>query len=454
MYTLGYSFRPWTRAPRPSPTAPRSSRYIRDDGGRDHGDRPAHPLPPHGRRGAAWSTRRRPLDGRRRAAPTRASGRSSPAASCSCAPATTATTSGYTPEFPGATRFAGQDRPPAALARGPRLRGQAGGGHRQRRHRRDPGAGAGRRRGRARDHAAALAHLRRRPPGRGPPSPTAAPRACRPAVAYGRDPLEERRSSTHGFYSSARRRPERGEAAADPAGVDAVSCPRATTSTPTSPPATTRGTSACAWCPTATSSRPSRRARASVVTDTIETFTETGIRLESGNELDGRHHRHGHRAASCSCWAAWPSTSTARPSSPARRVAYKGMMLCGVPNLAVAFGYTNASWTLKCDLTCEYVLPPAQPHAAPGRASARRSTATARVPRETCSASPRATCCAPPTGSQSRASATPGTSPRAICATTGRSSAAGSRTARWSSPIPQTTARGSELRPARIGEVL
>jgi hypothetical protein len=34
---------------------------------------------------------------------------------------------------------------------------------------------------------------------------------------------------------------------------------------------------------------------------------------------------------------------------------YKGLMYSGVPNLAAAFGYTNASWTLKCDLTCEYV---------------------------------------------------------------------------------------------------
>jgi hypothetical protein len=34
---------------------------------------------------------------------------------------------------------------------------------------------------------------------------------------------------------------------------------------------------------------------------------------------------------------------------------YKGMMLSGVPNMAIAFGYTNASWTLKCDLTCSYV---------------------------------------------------------------------------------------------------
>ena len=34
---------------------------------------------------------------------------------------------------------------------------------------------------------------------------------------------------------------------------------------------------------------------------------------------------------------------------------YKGMMLSGVPNFAFAFGYTNASWTLKADLTCKYV---------------------------------------------------------------------------------------------------
>jgi hypothetical protein len=37
------------------------------------------------------------------------------------------------------------------------------------------------------------------------------------------------------------------------------------------------------------------------------------------------------------------------------RLAYKGMMLEGVPNAAAALGYTNASWTLKCDLTCEYI---------------------------------------------------------------------------------------------------
>ena len=40
---------------------------------------------------------------------------------------------------------------------------------------------------------------------------------------------------------------------------------------------------------------------------------------------------------------------------PATRLTYKGMMIEGVPNMALAIGYTNASWTLKCDLTCDYV---------------------------------------------------------------------------------------------------
>ena len=39
----------------------------------------------------------------------------------------------------------------------------------------------------------------------------------------------------------------------------------------------------------------------------------------------------------------------------ANSLTYKGMMYADVPNMASAFGYTNASWTLKCDLTCEYV---------------------------------------------------------------------------------------------------
>lgn len=43
------------------------------------------------------------------------------------------------------------------------------------------------------------------------------------------------------------------------------------------------------------------------------------------------------------------------PVDSATTLNYKGLMLSGVPNLASSFGYTNASWTLKCDLICEYV---------------------------------------------------------------------------------------------------
>jgi len=48
-------------------------------------------------------------------------------------------------------------------------------------------------------------------------------------------------------------------------------------------------------------------------------------------------------------------TVDGRPVEPGKSLVYKGMMYSDVPNLASAFGYTNASWTLKCDLTCDYV---------------------------------------------------------------------------------------------------
>jgi cation diffusion facilitator CzcD-associated flavoprotein CzcO len=94
--------------------------------------------------------------------------------------------------------------------------------------------------------------------------------------------------------------------------------------------------------------------RADVVTDTIDTFTPTGIRLASGREL----------AADIVVTATGLSMQLlggmrldvdGTPVVPGDTVAYKGIMLCGVPNLAVTFGYTNASWTLKADLTAEYV---------------------------------------------------------------------------------------------------
>jgi cation diffusion facilitator CzcD-associated flavoprotein CzcO len=96
------------------------------------------------------------------------------------------------------------------------------------------------------------------------------------------------------------------------------------------------------------------RGRAEVVTDTIETFTETGIRLSSGRELPadvvvtatGLNLRlfGGMSVRVDGEQIALPTT-----------MAYKGMMLSGLPNFAFAMGYTNASWTLKVDLTYEFM---------------------------------------------------------------------------------------------------
>jgi cation diffusion facilitator CzcD-associated flavoprotein CzcO len=98
-----------------------------------------------------------------------------------------------------------------------------------------------------------------------------------------------------------------------------------------------------------------RDGRASVVTDHIDTFTETGLRLQSGAEL---------RAdvvvtatgLELLFLGGIEMTVDGEPVDVSERLAYKGMMLEGVPNLALAIGYTNASWTLKCDLTCQYVV--------------------------------------------------------------------------------------------------
>ena len=68
----------------------------------------------------------------------------------------------------------------------------------------------------------------------------------------------------------------------------------------------------------------------------IETFTETGIRLDVGRRARGRHHRHGDRAEPPRARRRWQLRSTARRSTLPDTLAYKGMMLGGVPNLAFA----------------------------------------------------------------------------------------------------------------------
>ncbi|MCP3786908.1 NAD(P)/FAD-dependent oxidoreductase [Micromonospora sp. A3M-1-15] len=93
---------------------------------------------------------------------------------------------------------------------------------------------------------------------------------------------------------------------------------------------------------------------ASIVTDTIDTFTERGIRLSSGEELPADVVV---TATGLNLLALGGMTLTVDGAEVdlASTVAYKGMMLSGVPNFAMTIGYTNASWTLKADLVATYV---------------------------------------------------------------------------------------------------
>ena len=94
--------------------------------------------------------------------------------------------------------------------------------------------------------------------------------------------------------------------------------------------------------------------RASVVTDRIETFTEKGIQLKSGKELEADIVVTATGLVMQAFGGAELSVD-GRSVDPGKTLAYKGVMMSGVPNLASVFGYINASWTLKADLICTYV---------------------------------------------------------------------------------------------------
>jgi monooxygenase len=98
-----------------------------------------------------------------------------------------------------------------------------------------------------------------------------------------------------------------------------------------------------------------RAGRASVVTDHVKEFTETGLRLESGTELDADIvvPATGLRLLA---FGGIQITVDGRAVELPKTMAYKGMMLSGVPNFAFTIGYTNASWTLKADLVSGFVV--------------------------------------------------------------------------------------------------
>jgi cation diffusion facilitator CzcD-associated flavoprotein CzcO len=100
--------------------------------------------------------------------------------------------------------------------------------------------------------------------------------------------------------------------------------------------------------------RAIREGRVSVVTDHIESFTEDGLLLKSGERLDADIIVTA-TGLVLKLFSGMRLELDGAPVDLPKTLVYKGMMFSDVPNLAFAVGYTNASWTLKCDLAAEYV---------------------------------------------------------------------------------------------------
>jgi monooxygenase len=93
--------------------------------------------------------------------------------------------------------------------------------------------------------------------------------------------------------------------------------------------------------------------RASVVTDRIATFTERGLQLESGAELEADVIVTA-TGLNIQILGGMTAAVDGHPVDFSQTVGYKGAMFSGIPNFAMTFGYTNASWTLKADLIASY----------------------------------------------------------------------------------------------------
>ena len=316
MYTLGYSFRPWD-GEKSIADGDSILQYIKDTAAESGID--AHIRFDHRIAAADWSTRRSPLARHRRAGPTPARPSSSPPASSSPAPATTATTTATCPTSRAWTDFAGTIVHPQAWPDDLDVTGQADRGDRQRGHRRHPRAGAGPL-GRPRDHAAALADLHRLAAREEPGGRPAAQAPAGEAGRRGRQVVP--RPDDAGLLPGQPPVPAARQApAAEGPGAPAPA--RATTSTPTSRRSTTRGTSACARCPNGDLFKAIRDGTSSVVTDHIERFTETGLRLDLGRPTSRPTSSSRPPGSSCCSSAASRSPWTARtstwpPGSPTR----------------------------------------------------------------------------------------------------------------------------------------
>jgi len=97
-----------------------------------------------------------------------------------------------------------------------------------------------------------------------------------------------------------------------------------------------------------------RKGNADVVTDTIDTFVPEGIKLASGEVLDADIIVTA-TGLNMQLLGGLTPTLNGEPIDLTSLMTYKGLMFSGIPNFAITFGYTNASWTLKADLVSEFV---------------------------------------------------------------------------------------------------
>jgi monooxygenase len=97
-----------------------------------------------------------------------------------------------------------------------------------------------------------------------------------------------------------------------------------------------------------------RAGKASIVTDTIEEFTEKGIRVASGEEIDADIVVTA-TGFNLSVFGDVAFTVDGEPVDFPQRVTWRGIMISGVPNMAYVFGYFRHSWTLRADLVSDVV---------------------------------------------------------------------------------------------------
>ena len=97
-----------------------------------------------------------------------------------------------------------------------------------------------------------------------------------------------------------------------------------------------------------------RKGNADVVTDTIDTFVPEGIKLSSGEVIDADIIVTA-TGLNMQLLGGLVPTKNGQPIDLPSLMTYKGLMFSGIPNFAITFGYTNASWTLKADLVSEFV---------------------------------------------------------------------------------------------------